>query len=360
MVPRLFKGVHRPIVWIASILTLLGICVIYSASFRMGGGYAAKQATWALVAVSIFFVTGWIGYRSFLNVSYLIYALSLGLLVFVLGFGETHLGANRWLAVGPFAWQPSELAKVATILALAQYLGGRGVIEKQKRSFLMTLALVLVPMFLIMVQPDLGSALVFFPVLIAIVFFWGLRIRYLLSLAAIGLALMPLAWYVLKPYQQKRLLVFFNPSADPIGAGYTAIQSKIAVGSGGLVGKGWLAGTQTQLDFVPEHHTDFIFSVVGEEFGFLGSVFMIFLFVLLLFYIFNIVDRTTDVKARLLAIGVAMFFAFQVFINIGMTIGLAPITGLTLPFISYGGSSLVSTFFALGLVVSIYKERSIF
>ena len=191
MVPRLFKGVHRPIVWVASILTLLGICVIYSASFRMGGGYAAKQATWALVAVSVFFVTGWIGYRSFLNVSYLIYALSLGLLVFVLGFGETHLGANRWLAVGPFAWQPSELAKVATILALAQYLGGRGVIEKQKRSFLMTLALVLVPMFLIMVQPDLGSALVFFPVLIAIVFFWGLRIRYLLSLAAIGLALIP-------------------------------------------------------------------------------------------------------------------------------------------------------------------------
>jgi rod shape determining protein RodA len=165
---------------------------------------------------------------------------------------------------------------------------------------------------------------------------------------------------MLKPYQQKRILVFLNPAIDPIGASYTAIQSKIAVGSGGLWGKGWLQGTQTHLDFVPEHHTDFIFSVIGEEFGFMGALLVIFLFSALIGYAFQIMHHTTDLKAKLLAIGIIAVMFFQVFINIGMTIGVAPITGITLPFMSYGGSSLIATFFGLGLLASVYKERSIF
>lgn len=360
MLHRLLKGIHWRIVSVAAGLVLIGVVAIYSASFRMGGGFAAKQATWTLIAVCAFFSAAWVGYRFFLNVSYLFYGLTIVLLVFVPLFGETYLGANRWISLGPFQLQPSELCKIATILILAQYLANRTALSEQKRSFFVTLALVAVPVGLILKQPDLGSALVFLPVLFAILFFWGFRIRYLVFLAMLGISMAPFLWHTLKPYQQKRLLVFFNPSVDPIGASYTAIQSKIAVGSGGLIGKGWLRGTQTQLDFVPEHHTDFIFSVIGEEFGFAGSIVIIALFGFLLLYVFEIMEHTTDLKARLLAIGIAAFLFFQVFVNIGMTIGLAPITGLTLPLVSYGGSSLVTTFFALGLLVSVYKERSIF
>ncbi|OGX04868.1 MAG: rod shape-determining protein RodA [Omnitrophica bacterium RIFCSPLOWO2_12_FULL_50_11] len=360
MLHRLLKGIHWRIVSVAAGLVLIGVVAIYSASFRMGGGFAAKQATWTLIAVCAFFSAAWVGYRFFLNVSYLFYGLTIVLLVFVPLFGETYLGANRWISFGPFQLQPSELCKIATILILAQYLANRTALSEQKRSFFVTLALVAVPVGLILKQPDLGSALVFLPVLFAILFFWGFRIRYLVFLAMLGISMAPFLWHTLKPYQQKRLLVFFNPSVDPIGASYTAIQSKIAVGSGGLIGKGWLRGTQTQLDFVPEHHTDFIFSVIGEEFGFAGSIVIIALFGFLLLYVFEIMEHTTDLKARLLAIGIAAFLFFQVFVNIGMTIGLAPITGLTLPLVSYGGSSLVTTFFALGLLVSVYKERSIF
>lgn len=360
MLHRLLKGIHWPIVSIAGALILLGILAIYSASFRIGGGFAAKQATWSLIGVCFFLSAAWVGYRFFLNVSYFLYGLAIVLLVLVLLFGETYLGANRWLSIGPFQIQPSELCKIATILVLAQYLANRTVLSEQKRSFFVMLTVVAVPVGLILKQPDLGSALVFLPVLSAMLFFWGFRIRYLVSLIVLGVAVAPFLWRALKPYQQKRLLVFLNPSVDPIGASYTAIQSKIAVGSGGLVGKGWLRGTQIQLDFVPEHHTDFIFSVIGEEFGFIGSMAILVLFGFLLFYIFDIIEHTTDLRARLLAIGIAAFIFFQVFVNIGMTIGLAPITGITLPLVSYGGSSLVTTFFALGLLVSIYKERSIF
>jgi len=215
-------------------------------------------------------------------------------------------------------------------------------------------------MMLILKQPDLGSSIVFIPFLVAMLFLWGVRFRYLIALFVMSVSALPFVWFALAPYQQKRLLVFFNPSIDPIGASYTAIQSKIAVGSGELFGKGWLQGTQTQLDFVPEHHTDFILTVIAEEFGFFGTLLVIFLFAVLIGYAFRILEHTTDVKARLLAIGVTALFCFQIFVNIGMAIGIAPITGLTLPFISYGGSSLVMTFFALGLLVSIYKERSIF
>lgn len=360
MVPKFLKGIHWPIFLLAVILTGIGIVSIYSASFRTGGDYAFRQLLWMAAAVSVFFLTILIGYRAFLNAGYLFYAASVLLLIMVFAVGIARSGAHRWIGIGPVILQPAELAKIATLMVLAHFLTDQSSFSRQKRTIFAGGLLALIPFLLILKQPDLGSALVFLPALFLMLFFWGIRLKYVLILLISITAAIPFAWHFLKPYQQKRILVFLNPAIDPIGASYTAIQSKIAVGSGGLFGKGWLRGTQTQLDFVPEHHTDFIFCVIGEEFGFLGSILVILLFAFLIRYAFQIIQHTTDLRARLLALGITTLIFFQAFVNIGMTVGLAPITGITLPFISYGGSSLIATFFGLGLLASIHKERSIF
>ena len=360
MAPKFLKDIHWPITFLTILLAAVGIFSVYSATFRGTTDYAQKQFIWSLIGLGIFFLTIRLGYRFFLNISYTFYIITIVLLLWVLFFTDARLGANRWIFIGPFALQPSEFAKMATILMLANFLAGRNPGSKHLQHLVLAVLFVGVPAFLILKQPDLGSCLVFSPILLAILFFWGIKFRYLIGCVILGSASLPFLWQALKPYQQKRLLVFLNPSIDPIGASYTAIQSKIAVGSGGLFGKGWLQGTQTQLDFVPEHHTDFIFTVIAEEFGFIGALFIIILFALLIAYGFQILKHTTDHRAKLLAIGVLGFFSFQVVINIAMTIGLAPITGITLPFLSYGGSSLLATFFAFGLLASIYRERSIF
>jgi rod shape determining protein RodA len=222
------------------------------------------------------------------------------------------------------------------------------------------LLLLAVPLVLIIKQPDLGTALLFIPMSVVMLFLWGVRKRFLVaSFSALALAA-PLAWGFLKSYQKKRLMVFFNPNLDPLGSGYTALQSKIAVGSGGFWGKGYLGGTQTQLHFVPEHHTDFIFCVIGEELGFLGGLLVLCLYGFLFHSIFLVMQHTTDVKAKMLCGGVLALIFSHVMINIGMTIGLMPIAGVPLPLISYGGSSFIMTCMCLGLVLSVYKERSIF
>ena len=358
---RLLKGIHWPTVTVMLIISGVSFFAIYSATYREYGHYFIyRQLMWLGVAFVLFWITVAIGYRSLLNVSYMIYSFSLLLLVFVLAFGVIRQGAQRWIAIGSFVLQPSEFCRLATMFVLAQFLAERARRLGQKRSFAMGAFLVMIPFILILKQPDLGSALLFIPILLAMLFVWGVRIRYLIGVFFMGLASLPFAWFSLKTYQQKRLLVFLNPNADPLGSGYTALQSKIAVGSGCLLGKGWLHGTQTQLQFVPEHHTDFIFCVIGEEFGFAGCAFLILLFCLMVGYALHIMDRTTDQRARILAAGIAAMIFFQVMINIGMTIGLAPITGITLPLVSYGGSSLIATYMALGILVSIHKERSIF
>ncbi len=360
MARRFLKDIHWPITFLTVALAAVGIFSVYSATFRSMTDYANKQLIWSMIGLVIFFLTIKLGYRFFLNISYTFYVLTIGLLIWVLFFTDARSGAHRWIPIGPFALQPSEFAKMATILMVANFLAGRNPGSNHFRNLVLAAFFVGLPAILILKQPDLGSCLVFMPILIAVIFLWGVKIRYLVTFSILGASSLPFLWHMLKPYQQKRLLVFVNPSIDPIGASYTAIQSKIAVGSGGLFGKGWLQGTQTQLDFVPEHHTDFIFTVIAEEFGYIGALFIIILFALLIAYSFRIMSHTTDSRARLLAIGVIGFFSFQVILNIAMTIGLAPITGITLPFISYGGSSLIATFFAFGLLSSIYRERSIF
>jgi len=360
MIRRWFKLLPAPLLRNVLILIVVGMAFIYSSTFRTGENFVGRQGAWALVGLVSLVVTVVLGYRFFLSISYSLYALSLILLVVVDVVGATRLGAQRWIHLGLFSIQPSEIAKIATVLALANFLGSRNPVEEEGRTVLGSVALVGVPLFLIMKQPDLGSASLMIPIVAVPLFLWGVRYRYLVVTFLTGLVASPFVWNLLRDYQKKRILVFLNPQLDPLKSGYTAIQSRIAVGAGGLFGKGWLHGTQSQLDFVPEHHTDFIFSVIAEEMGFLGAASLVILYGTLFYQIIQLMERTTDVKAKLLAVGILSLFFFQVLINIGMSFGLFPITGITLPFISYGGSSLVIAFTAIGLLVSVHKERSIF
>lgn len=360
MFKKWLKDTHWPLVIAVLGLIAMGSLFIFSASVHDSGTYMSKHYFWGTVAVAVLFAVPFIGYRTFLSVSYLFYVITIILLIGVLVMGENRLGAQRWIQIGPILLQPSEFAKLATVLALANFLGSHHPWENKVPIFFAAAALVAVPVVLILKQPDLGSSIIFIPLLAVSLFLWGIRYRVFIVSIVLGLLAMPLAWEFLKPYQRKRILVFLNPNLDPLGSGYTAVQAKIAVGSGGLLGKGYLAGTQSQLQFVPEHHTDFIFCVIGEEWGYVGTLLLLSLYGYLFKSAFQIMETTTDSKAKLLIAGVLAMMFTQVFVNVGMTFGLMPITGITLPLVSYGGSSLVASTVALGLILSVYKERSIF
>ncbi|MFA6601028.1 MAG: rod shape-determining protein RodA [Candidatus Omnitrophota bacterium] len=360
MLKKWIRETHWPLVFAAIALLGVGTLFVYSAAYHDAGNYLNKQFFWVGVGVFLIFCVPFIGYRTFLNVSYLLYVFAISSLVLVMFFGQQRLGAQRWLNLGPFIFQPSEFAKLATVLALANYLGSNAPLGGEKKVIPVTLAIIVIPLFLIARQPDLGSSLLFLPLTLTMLFLWGIRFRAILATAILAVLGAPLFWNILKGYQKKRILVFMNPALDPLGSGYTSIQAKIAVGSGGLFGKGFLEGTQTQLQFVPEHHTDFIFCVIGEEWGYVGTVCVLVLYGVYFHSAFQIMQHTTDRRAQFLISGLLSVMFAQIFINIGMTFGLMPVAGLTLPLVSYGGSSLITTAVATGLILSVYKERSIF
>lgn len=360
MLSRWFKSLPLPLLRNTVLLMLFGVLFIYSASFRSGSDFAEKQIYWILASLLFLVITVRLGYRFFLGISYALYAAALLMLLWVFFAGAIRLGAQRWIEIGPFSFQPSEFAKLACILALANFLGSRTPLEGEGKALGWAALMIGLPLFLILKQPDLGSAMLLLPMLVIVLYLWGIRLRYLVTAFFAGALSSPFLWHFLADYQKKRILVFLDPERDSLGSGYTAIQSHIAVGSGGLLGKGWLHGTQSQLNFVPEHHTDFIFSVIAEELGFLGTLFLILLYGTLFYQMFQVMERTTDIKGKLLVGGVLSLTFFQTLINLGMSFGLFPITGITLPLVSYGGSSLVATGIAVGLLASVHKERSIF
>ena len=378
----------------------VGITAIYSASYNwdlgLAGSIYEKQIIWALLGIVALIITLVIPLKLFYALAYILYGLTIALLILVL-----ELGDRRWFNIGPIHIQPSELAKITTVLALAHFLAYRNRDLTRVRAFIPPLLLVLVPILLVFKQPDLGTALVF-SILILPMFFWAgarpLHLFFLVSpaltlicafhpwmLAAILLILIGSLFYerprlftasilllvnlsvaIIAPYmwenklhdyQKRRILTFLDPNMDKLGAGYQVIQSKIAIGSGGLKGKGFLEGTQTKLAFLPEQHTDFIFSVICEEFGFLGAVFVLALFIFILWRALSIAVQTKSRFASLTAIGLATILLFHIFVNIGMTIGIMPVTGLPLPFLSYGGSTLITNTILIGLLLNIYANR---
>ena len=356
------KGLDRIMLALVLILFALGLLSIYSAGAgvrKLTTVYAMKQALWGAVSAVAYVAVLKVGYQNFMRWSFWIYGSSLMLLVILLVLGTVSRGAQSWFKFGFFAFQPAELGKVALILFLSSFCS-RYPPDNLKKLFY-TLALAGLSVILILLQPDLGSALVYGSIIFAMLVVAGTPGKYLGSLVGLALAALPFFWSTLKTYQKLRLIVFLDPYVDPQGAGYNVIQSRIAVGSGGLWGKGFLHGTQGRLHFLPEPHTDFIFSVFAEEFGFVGGVIVILLFALLLWRMLRVAFETKDTRAKLLCVGVSTWIWFQVMESIAMSMGLAPITGLPLPLFSYGGSSLLMEVLGLALVqsvaVSLSKER---
>jgi rod shape determining protein RodA len=295
-----------------------------------------------------------VDYRVLAGSARVLYVANLLLLAAVLVVGRTSLGAQRWISLGPLGqFQPSEIAKLIIVITLAKHFADHPGPYRSVLDLTPFLGHVALPMILIFKQPDLGTALVYGAIFLGMLYAAGARRRDLASLAAAALALAPLLWHALKEYQRRRLLAFIHPSLDPLGSAYGIIQSKIAVGSGLMWGKGLFAGTQNVLRFVPEHHTDFIFSVVGEELGFVGGLILLALFALWIYRGLRIAAVARDRFGALAAVGLVSMMAFHVFVNIGMTVGIMPITGIPLPFISYGGSALMTMIWATALLLSI-------
>lgn len=286
----------------------------------------------------------------------LLFAVGVLMLILVLLFGDTGKGAQRWLDLGMVRFQPSELLKLAVPMMLAWFLAQRPLPPGVLRLAVAVLVVV-VPVVLIARQPDLGTAVLVASAGMVVIFFAGLSWRLILALGAMALALAPLLWVTMRDYQRQRVLTFVNPETDPLGAGYHIIQSQIAIGSGGLYGKGWLKGTQSHLEFLPERSTDFIFAVLGEEFGFTGILVVLALYLLIIARGLYIATQAQETYDRLLAGGLTMIFFVYLFVNTGMVSGLLPVVGVPLPLISYGGTSLVTIMIGFGLLMAIHTRR---
>jgi rod shape determining protein RodA len=323
---------------------------------------------WVILGAILFLIISNINYRRFCDWTYLLYVLALFFLLLVLFLGSVRLGAQRWLRFGWFNFQPSELAKIVMTIFLARYFSRKSAEDVSLlsgkfgifRGLILPLFFVAIPMGLIIEQPDLGTGMILFFLFIAMLFLTNVKLRYIFTLIVLAIVPLPFLWHLLKGYQKDRLLVFLNPNIDPLGAGYTVIQSKIAIGSGGFWGRGWLLGTQSQLRFLPEAHTDFIFAGFSEEWGLLGGIGLLFLYFLLIRQGFLIAQRTQDHFGKLMAFGISLMLSIRVIINVAMNMGLAPIVGIPLPLMSYGGSSVFVTFIVLGILVNIDKTRAVF
>ncbi|MFA6321780.1 MAG: rod shape-determining protein RodA [Candidatus Omnitrophota bacterium] len=346
------------------IIFVAGLAMIYSATKSRGlsveDSFLFKQLNSMGVGVVLLILAISVSYQRFIDVAYIIYGINIFLLIMVLAVGHARLGAQRWFSIGGFAFQPSEFIKLSLILVLANYTASKKDLMKELKSLIVPIILLAIPFVLVLLQPDLGTALLLLPIFFSIMVVSGARLKYLGIMILIGLGGLPIFWHLLRDYQKQRLMVFVNPNIDPLGAGYTIIQSKIAVGSGGLFGKGWLSGTQNQLNFLPERHTDFIFSTIGEEWGFLGAAVLLLMYFFIIKRAFSIGSLTSDMYGKTIAYGIGVMIGVQVVINIAMTIGLMPVVGIPLPLVSYGGSSLIATTVAIGLLINVGMRRSTF
>jgi rod shape determining protein RodA len=384
------------------ILISIGLLAVYSATsfYDVESSYFERQVYFAIFGLILMVSISFVPFRFVQRMAYPFYAFCIFLLILVPFIGVKGFGAERWLEIGFLRLQPSELAKIATILAIAKFVTNRETDINNIKDFVILVALIALPFLLIFKQPDLGTSLVFAAMFIPLLFWSGLKLfplfllmsplitilasfnYYLLVIwliimagilffsskkillligilaihTGIGFAT-PMMWDQLKPYQKTRILTFLNPEKDPRGAGYQIIQSQVAVGSGGLWGKGFLNGTQTHLKFLPAQHTDFIFSVIAEEWGFMGVLFVLLIFLLLLLHLIKLASTVRSTFSSITLIGITSVLFFHIFVNIGMTVGVAPVTGLPLPFISYGGSFLLSIMITLGVVQNIAKNK---
>jgi rod shape determining protein RodA len=401
--PSFFKEYFDRITFIATLALIgVGLLSIYSATFDTHAANSFyRQVIWTAIGFTAMLITMVVPLRMIQRSAYILYTSSLSLLLLVLVMGKVVYGSKSWLGVGGMGIQPSEIVKVTTMLALATFLSKSNVNVARLKDLIKASGFVALPCALIMLQPDFGTALTFIGMLIPILYWAGASnfmiviiiapafvaasaivgtTTFLIVLAVLAIALykvredrffatlmfgfntmvgvfVQVVYEKLPMYQQKRITTFLDPNNDPLGAGYNVIQAKVAIGSGGLLGKGFLHGTQTQLNFIPKQWTDFIFCVPGEEFGFVGALVVFGLFAVLLFHGVKLASTAKNKFGSLVAIGVTALFTFHVLVNIGMTMGLMPVIGIPLPFLSYGGSSLCSYMIMAGLLMNVYANR---
>ena len=387
----------------AFLLIVIGLTAIYSSTFNhptMSGNFN-RQIVFSIVAFIIFFIAYSLPTNSFRMITTPTYLFSLLLLVVVIVIGRKVSGAKSWLDLGPFGFQPSEFAKIGTVLAMSAFLSRKNTDIDSFKDILISLGIGFIPVMLILLEPDMGTAIVFFGAILILIFWKGISLfgifivlspgfvaiaalfGFYYFLASLILVLIVLILFrkdiffsgsifalnlaagfftdylynALSPHQQKRIQSFIDPNTDPLGAGYNTIQAKVAIGSGGLFGKGFLHGNQTQLQYIPEQWTDFIYCVIGEEFGFIGSIMVLVLFLYLFLRILKIASSTKNEFLSLTIIGILSVYIIHYLINIGMVVGIIPVIGIPLPFVSYGGSSLLVNMFMLGIIANIYRTR---
>ena len=357
---QILKNISWTVVVSLLILFFVGCIVLYSAS---GGSFEPlvnKHILKFLISISVFFLICFLNYNLIRDHSYSLYFLSLFGLIYLLFFGIESAGSKRWISIGALTVQPSEFAKIFLILALSRYYND---LEHIKNSSILKLIIpiifIIFPFFFITSQPDLGTSLLLFANGICLIFLSGISL-WIIFLGFIAfLFSIPIVWNFLHNYQKQRILTFLNPEGDPLGSGYHIAQSKIAIGSGGFTGKGYMEGSQSQLEFIPEIHTDFVFSIFSEEFGFLGSVIIIFLYLYLIIYGILSSYKTKNIFDKLLVFGLTVNFFFYFIVNVSMVIGLIPVVGVPLPIISYGGSSMLAVMISFGIIEKVNLNRKL-
>ncbi len=350
-----------PVVFFLTLaISLVGVILIASAkAVEPGkfvlGGVAKRQFLVLIVGMVGMIIVAQIDYRLLSRIAWPTYGLFIIFLIGVLIFGKLVGGSRRWLMIFGFSFQPSEFMKIVVILALSDFLSRNVSKIGEGLSLIAAVAAMIPPVLFIILQPDLGTSLVYIPILFGILLMGEISGAGILKVVGVGMLMIPFGWLMMKDYQRERIFNFLRPGSDVLGAGWQPLQSRIAIGSGQITGEGFFQGHQNLFDFIPGQHTDFIFSVIGEEKGFIGSIILLALYLILLLRALQTASRITDPLGRMIIGGVTGWFFFQIFINVGMALGIMPVTGLPLPLLSYGGSNLVSNMLALGLVMSVFN-----
>ncbi|MFH2012199.1 MAG: rod shape-determining protein RodA [Pseudomonadota bacterium] len=359
---RLITNFDWFLLLITVIITTIGALNLYSATFTVeelnGTPIYLKHICWIFAGVFFMFLSFGLDWHSLERYAYPLFITTILLLILVILFGKSVAGSKRWLQLGSVSLQPSEFLKISVIFMLSKYFNryqSQGF--DKKRDFLFPFFAIVLPVFLVLIQPDLGTALIIILISLSLLLFNGIKLKNILVMSSVFFAGLPIIWFFLKNYQKMRVLTFINPDLDPLGSGYHIIQSKIAIGSGALWGKGFLKGTQSRLLFLPEQHTDFVFSVFAEEWGFIGTFVIVFLYLIIILWGLRIATNSRERFTAFLAFGIVSMFFWQTFINIGMSLGVVPVVGVPLPLMSYGGSSTVSFLLGIGVLINISTRR---
>jgi len=352
------RGLDYNLLGTALLLTATGCMLVYSAvHFSSDANLFQKQILWTAIGLVLMIICMTVDYHVLLELSPVLYSIGIVLLLYVLVFGRLTRHVRSWIHIGSFQFQPSEFVKIFTALLIAKYFSSNDRAYLTVKTFVVIMAIILLPAALIAIQPAFGSAATFVPLIAVAMFFGGIRWKVWVAMLLTLAILAPIGWHQLKGFQRERIMIFLNPERDPLGTGYQVTQAKIATGSGGITGKGFLQGTQVNLEYLPARHTDFIFSVLGEEWGFVGVTIVLTLYLYFILQTLRVAADARDRSGTFLVLCLIAFFIFHIIINVSMQIGVLPVTGIPLPLMSYGGSAQMMFLMCIGLILNVQMRR---